>query len=101
MTNKTEKAEQAVTFLTKVAGAVSDVENTLNTAPSDQKKAAAITALQDAIDITAKDAPQADKAQIKDTAGKAVDVVVELNNLFGAFHRSKSKHRPVAAKKSA
>ena len=100
-----DKGQQAVTFLTQVASAVSNVENTLNTAPSHEKKAAAMTALQDAIDITAKNAPQADQAQIKDTAGKAVDLVVGLNNLLGVFHRhknkSKSKHGPVAVKKSA
>jgi hypothetical protein len=79
---------------------VGDVENTLNTAPSDEKKAAAITALGDAIDIATKTAQPADQAQIKDTAGKAVDLVVKLNNLFGAFHHRKSK-QPVAVKKTA
>jgi hypothetical protein len=97
----TNKAQDAVTFLTQVAGAVGDVENTLNTAPSHDKKAAAMTALQDALDMTAKNTSSADKAQIKDTASKAVDLVVQLNNLLGAFHHGKSKHHPIAAKKSA
>src|SRR5271157_4035925 len=97
----TNNAQQTLTFLTQVASAVGDVENTLNTAPSHEKKAAAITALGDEIDIAAQAAQPADQAQIKDTAGKAVDLVVKLNNLFGAFHHSKSKQHPAAVKKTA
>lgn len=92
-------AEQVVSLLTDVVGAVGDVEKTLQTAPSHEKKAAAMTALQDAINIAAKEAPAANGQQVQAVTSKAVDLVVELKNTLGVFQ--KHKRHAVPAKKSA
>lgn len=94
-----DKSDAVVSLLSDVVGAVNDVETTLQTAPSHEKKAAAMTALQDAIKIATKDAPATQAAQVGDLASKAVDLTVELKNVLGLFH--KSKPRPVATKKTA
>ena len=49
------------------------------------KKAAAMTALQDAINLAVKDAPAQDGQQVKAVASKAEDLVVELENILGIF----------------
>jgi len=92
-------ADQVVSLLTDVAGAVGDIEQTLQAAPSHEKKAAAMTALQDAINIAAKNAPSQDTEQLKATTSKAVDLVVQLNNVMGIFKKGKRQAAP--AKKSA
>jgi hypothetical protein len=93
------KTDQVVGLLTDVAGAVGDVEKTLQTAPSHEKKAAAMAALKDAVNIAAKQAPEAEREQITSAAGKAVDLVVELKNVFGLFKRH--KRHAIPATKSA
>jgi hypothetical protein len=100
-----DQSDAAVSLFTDVVGAVNDVEKTLETAPSHEKKAAAMTALKDAINITAKDAPGTDAAQVGNIAGQAVDLAVELKNVLGLFRKKKTqtkpKHQVVPAKKSA
>ena len=93
------KTDQVVSLITDVVGAVNDVENTLQTSQSHEKKAAAMTALQDAINIATKSTPGSNPAQVKDVTGKAVDLAVELKNVLGIF--KKSKHHKVPAKKTA
>ena len=94
-----QNADQVVSLLSDVTGAVGDVEKTLHSAPSHEKKAAAMTALKDAINIAAKQAPAAERDQITSATGKAVDLVVELKNVFGLFKRH--KRQAIPAKKSA
>jgi hypothetical protein len=87
-----------------VVGAVNDVENTLQTSPSHEKKAAAVTALQDAVNIAANAAPNSDAPQLKSATGNAIDMVVNLKNVLGLFKRTKhTKATPhaVPSKKTA
>jgi hypothetical protein len=99
-----DKTDQVATLLTQVVGAVNDVENTLQTSPSHEKKAAAITALQDAVNIAATAAPNSDAPQLKSATSNAIDLVVNLKNVLGMFKRTKhTKAAPhaVPSKKTA
>lgn len=93
----TNKVDQTVSILTQVVGAVDDVENTLQNTPSNEKKAAAMTALQDAITIATKNVPDSDRTRVTNTIGSAIDLVVALKNGLGLFGSGPKR----AIKKSA
>jgi hypothetical protein len=96
MPNGTDHVES---LLTDVVGAVGDVEKTLKTAPSHEKKAAAMTALHDAIHTAEKKMPAEQVQEVKSITSKLVDLVVALKHLLGHF--TKGKDHAISAKKSA
>jgi len=78
-------------LLKSTAGAVHDVETTLDSAPADQKKAAAMAALGDAVDVAVESAPEQKQKEVKGAIGASVDAIVEVHSALKPSNGSKAE----------